>query len=30
MRQSLFDDPILGNSSLDQLANASYQIIVEG
>ena len=25
----LFDDPILGNSALDRLANASYQIIVE-
>ena len=27
---SLFDDPILGNSALDQLANASYQIVIEG
>ena len=27
---SLFDDPILGNSALDRLANASYQIIIEG
>ena len=27
---SLFDDPILGNSALDRLANASYQITVEG
>ncbi|MDD5094949.1 MAG: ATP-binding protein, partial [Dehalococcoidia bacterium] len=27
---SLFDDPILGNSALDRLANASYQIVVEG
>jgi DNA replication protein DnaC len=26
----LFDDPILGNSALDRLANASYQIVVEG
>ena len=26
----LFDDPILGNSTLDRLANASYQIIIEG
>jgi DNA replication protein DnaC len=26
----LFDDPILGNSALDRLANASYQIIIEG
>ena len=26
----LFDDPILGNSALDRLANASYQIINEG
>jgi len=26
----LFDDPILGNSALDRLANASYQIIMEG
>ena len=26
----LFDDPILGNSALDRLAHASYQIIVEG
>ena len=26
----LFDDPILGNSALDRLANASYQITVEG
>ena len=24
---SLFDDPILGNSALDRLANASYQIV---
>ncbi len=27
---SLFDDPILGNSAPDRLANASYQIIIEG
>ena len=27
---SLFDDPILGNSALDRLANASYQIVMEG
>ena len=27
---SLFNDPILGNSALDRLANASYQITVEG
>ena len=27
---SLFEDPILGNSALDRLANASYQIVVEG
>ena len=26
----LFDDPILGNSALDRLANASYQIDIEG
>ncbi|MFC2031941.1 ATP-binding protein [Chloroflexota bacterium] len=26
----LFDDPILGNSALDRLANASYQIIIDG
>jgi len=26
----LFDDPILGNSALDRLAHASYQIIIEG
>ncbi len=26
----LFDDPILGNSALDRLANASYQIVTEG
>ena len=27
---SLFDDPILGNSALDRLANVSYQIVIEG
>ena len=27
---SLFDDPILGNSALDRLANASCQTIIEG
>ena len=27
---SLFDDPILGNSALDRLAKASYQIVIEG
>ena len=27
---SLFDDPILCNSALDRLANASYQIVIEG
>ena len=27
---SLFDDPILGSSALDRLANASYQIVMEG
>ena len=26
----LFDDAILGNSALDRLANASYQIVVDG
>lgn len=26
----LFDDPILGNSALDRLANASFQITIEG
>ena len=26
----LFEDPILGNSALDRLANASYQITIEG
>ena len=27
---ALFADPILGNSALDRLANASYQIVIEG
>ena len=27
---SLFDDPVLGNSALDRLTNASYQIVIEG
>ena len=27
---SLFDDPILGNSALDRMANASFQIVIEG
>ena len=27
---SLFYDPILGNSALDRLANARYQIVIEG
>ena len=27
---ALFEDPILGNSALDRLANASYQIVIEG
>ena len=27
---SLFDDPILGNSALERLANASYQMVIEG
>lgn len=27
---SLFDDPVLGNSALDRLANASYQVVIEG
>ena len=27
---SIFDDAILGNSALDRLANASYQIVIEG
>ena len=26
----LFDNPILGNSALDRLASASYQIVIEG
>ena len=27
---SLFNDPILSNSTLDRLANAGYQIVIEG
>ena len=27
---NLFDDPILGNSALDRLANTGYQISIEG
>ena len=27
---ALFDDPVLGNSALDRLANASYQIVIQG
>ena len=27
---SIFDDPILGNSALDCLANAGYQVVIEG
>ena len=26
----LFENPILGNSAPDHLANASYQIVIEG
>ena len=26
----LFDDAILGNSAIDRLANASYQLTIEG
>lgn len=26
----LFEDPFLGNSALDRLASASYQIVIEG
>ena len=26
----MFDDPILGNSALNRLANSSYQIGIEG
>ena len=29
-RLGLFDDPILGNSALDRLANASYQVVIGG
>jgi len=28
--QSLFPDPILGNSALDRLAHSSYQVLMEG
>ena len=27
---SLFDDPIIGNSALDRLADASFQVVIEG
>jgi DNA replication protein DnaC len=27
---SLFDDPLLGNSALDRLANAAHQVVLEG
>ena len=27
---SLFADPVLGSSALDRLANASYQVVIEG
>ena len=27
---SIFDDPTLGNSALDRLANARFQIVIEG
>ena len=27
---SLLDDPILGDSALNRMANASYQIVIEG
>ena len=27
---SLFNDPIIGNSALDRLANAGFQIVIEG
>jgi DNA replication protein DnaC len=26
----LFDDPILGNSALDRLANGAHQVVIEG
>jgi DNA replication protein DnaC len=26
----LFDDPLLGNSALDRLANAAHQLVIEG
>ena len=28
--QTLFPDPILGNSALDRLAHSSYQILMQG
>ena len=28
--QSLFPDPILGNSALDRLAHSAYQVLMEG
>ena len=30
MGLSLLDEPILGNSALDRMLNASYQIVIEG
>ena len=27
---AMFADPVLGNSALDRLANASYQIVIDG
>jgi DNA replication protein DnaC len=27
---TLFDDPLLGNSALDRLANAAHQLVIEG
>ena len=27
---ALFDDPILGNSALDRLANGAHQLVIEG
>ena len=29
-RLGLFDDPILGNSPLNRLANTGYQIVIDG
>ena len=26
----LFDDPLLGNSALDRLANAAHQVVIDG